>query len=705
VRLALAVGVLAAAVWCVATRVVSGDLIWLMWADRDLMRASAPWTQLPTSGAELSYGMGARVPGGGIYWLMHAGMALRDDPVFIWRTMLALDVAAMATVAWMTQRLLGGAAACLAVAVWALSPVTFDTIRTLWNPGYLPLFVAAGTALSIHAVQTRDARRWPWAMVALAIGAQLHLTAGSLAAVLALGVWVARPAGVLRATLLSALGALVVYAPHLWTEWRDGFPNTVAMRAQSQVGAALDPLGHGAGLRNLSPIAQLLGGMMELPPGDARRHTLGWAAWAASDLLAGFAVAALVVGIATVWSRRERAPVALAAAVVVAGAAYFLTDPAIDMTVSGSGRYLMVLVPAWSLLTAWGVASSGAWLARRSAALGLLPWALAALCVGVQASAWQGRFESDVRGFWRYPSMVQTLDAVTERTGGTLADVTGRTMLWYKEGQGGWTWRVSDGVDDLLRRRGEVFPGSQPPPCAILLLGRGRTVPEPLTADQILDRLAQPMSGLTVLGSDVIGSNRLVRYTHDGERCHTSMTDRYVLSVEEQRLFDAMRVMASGATVHDPDPSTGTSRWVAVIDGARVNRGQAGMPLGLLVDASASAQGVVVALHSNQLRGRAWNSGFFSAAMIADPALLLERDGAEPVRVPIAAGYVGGAGVMTPLHTRAVAVPAGAWRAALVGDVVGGFDEARWPPSNPVTRTPFRVELPDGLVIPAGTTP
>ena len=704
-RWALASGVLAAAVWCVATRFGSGDLIWLMWADRDLMRASVPWSQLPTSGAELSYGMGARVPGGAIYWLMHAGMTLRDDPVFIWRTMLALDIAGMAMVAWMTRRMLGGAAACVAVAVWALSPVSFDTVRTLWNPGYLPLFVAVGTGFSLHAVRTRDARWWPVGMVALAVGAQLHLTAGSLAVVLALGVWSARPAGVLRATLLSAIGALVVYAPHLWTEWRDGFPNTVAMRAQSQVGAALDPLGHGAGLRNVGPIAQLLGGMTELAPGDARRHTLGWGTWAASDLLACFAIGALLLSLATVWSRRDRAPVALASVVIVAGVAYFLSDPAIDMTVSGSGRYLMVLVPAWSLLTAWGVSSSSAWLARRSAALGLLPWALAALSVGAQASGWQGRFESDVRAFWLYPRMVETLDAVAERTGGTLQDVTGRTMLWYKEGQGDWTWRVSDGVDDLLRRRGESFPGSLPPPCAILLLGRGRTVPEPVTAEQILVRLAQPIPDLTVLGSEVIGSNRLVRYTHSGARCHTSMTDRYVLSDAEQRLFAAMQLMAPGATVRDPDPARGRYRWVSVIDGARVNRGPAGMPLGLLVDVTTVGDQVSVALHSNQLRGRAWNSGFFSAAMVADPTLLLERDGVEPVRLPIALGYVGGAGVMTPLVRSATVVPTGTWRAALVGEVVGGFDEAHWPPSNPVTRTPFRVELGDGVVISEGTTP
>ena len=245
-----------------------------------------------------------------------------------------------------------------------------------------------------------------------------------------------------------------------------------------------------------------------------------------------------------------------------------------------------------------------------------------------------------------------------------------------------------------------------------LLPGGGGSSPSPAvsshpteSAEQILDRLGQPLPDLTVLGTEVIGSNRLIRYTHGGERCHTSMTDRYVLSAPEQRLFDVMPQMQAGAVRHDPDPAAGVARWVAVIDGARVNRGQAGMPLGLLIDVTTTGDRLSVALHSNQLRGRAWNSGFFSAAMIADPTLLLERDGAEPVRIPIAVGYVGGAGVMTPLTTPATQVPAGTWRASLVGDVVGGFDEARWPPSNPVTRTPFRVELPDGLVISGQSAP
>ena len=61
-------------------RVASASGQCVTWADRDLVRSAVPFWELPTCAAELSYGLGARVPGGFFHTLL-------------WGVLLAVTVA------------------------------------------------------------------------------------------------------------------------------------------------------------------------------------------------------------------------------------------------------------------------------------------------------------------------------------------------------------------------------------------------------------------------------------------------------------------------------------------------------------------------------------------------------------------------------------------------------------------------------------
>lgn len=668
-----------AALTAVARRLVEGAPVWLLWADRDLARAAAPWAELPATGAELSYGIGARVPGGALYLLLHAAQSLADDPVAVWRCFLVLDVVALLAVAGWVWRRVSPSAGVVAGATWALSCVSFDTQRTLWNPGLLPLFVAVPTVIVLDALHTRRATWVPVALGLLAVGAQLHLTAGSLAAVLVVALLVSRPDGWARSLTLGGLAAVTAYLPYLRDEAARGWPNTTALAAQRQVDAVTAP---GAHLANLSPLAGLLGG--PAAPGGAHRAP----ELVVASLLGSLPLLFALTAVAMVVRSRDAATRA-AAAVLLSGAGWLLIDDAIDLTISGSGRYLVATLPAWCVLVATGAHRLAARATRPWVALA--PWALVSVGLISQATVWHAAHVADQRAFRTAPGLTAQLDAIGDHAGLTLEGVAGRTMFWFRDGQGRWAWRASDGIDDLLRRAGTRFPGSLPPPCLLLLEGRGPTPPTAPDDNTLATTLASPLAGVHVLDVTQLGRDLLVRWTHDGALCPTTLVDRYVLTEPEVRTEDVLRRHRVGDVVPDPAVPPGVTGWTAVLDG-----GVGHAPFAVRVDLLATPAGVRAALHSNQLRGRAWNSGFFDAVLVAAPRLVLHPlSGATPdVVLSLAEGWVGAGAALPPLITEPVPVAsAEPYEVTLDLRVVDGFDAARWPPNPAVPDRPVQVVL------------
>jgi hypothetical protein len=76
----------------------------VIWSDRGLVRSLVPWSSLPTSGAELSFGPGARIPGGAEAMLIKAAWSTMLEPGFVWQVQAGLDLVATSAMGAATWR-------------------------------------------------------------------------------------------------------------------------------------------------------------------------------------------------------------------------------------------------------------------------------------------------------------------------------------------------------------------------------------------------------------------------------------------------------------------------------------------------------------------------------------------------------------------------------------------------------------------------
>ncbi len=607
-----AVVVVGVAASALGRRFVEGSFLWLMWADRDLVR-SAQWP-LPVVGAELSYGAGARVPGGAVHALMGLPLALGAGPTGVYRFMLALDLAAATWLAWAVWRAAGPGAAAVAVAVAALSPVATDNLATLWNPGFLPL---AATAVWLGVVGALRGGR-PGALVgaalALAIGAQLHLSMALLGLGMALAVvWTP---GAARTSGWALLALVAPFVPYLADEARSGWPNTALLLTQRQVADAVST--DRLALGNAGPLLGFLGGV-----GGGLSH-LGAAAVGA----------AAAVGL---WGlRRERAVAAAAVAVGVV-LAYHLVDANIQLGLEGTGRYLQVMVPGLAGLLGVGVAAA----ARARPWL----WGVVAAAVVAQGAAWHEvhtRRSRHPLEFGRLSSVVEGLAA--ER--GSAAEVLGRTVLLTR-GREGWRWTADDALEWFLD--GGPFPGSQPGPCVAVVFGQEDPAAAVVSLGATSVRAVDPKDGLAV-----------VTYERDG-LCPTSMANRYLLSPQEARLADLYEALPADVGVPQ-----GTDAVAVALDPLRRSHGPAAVRVAVWVERA----GRRVVLHSNQLRGLAHNAGFYQSARAERLEVVLRGEGEHRVR--LGGGPVGLGGASTPLSAE---LPQGTWDVTLEASLTRGEGE------------------------------
>jgi hypothetical protein len=601
--------VLAVAASALGRRLVEGAFLWLMWADRDLVR-STQWP-LPVVGAELSYGAGARVPGGAVHALMGLPLALGAGPTGVYRFMVALDLAAAAWLAWAVWRAAGPGAAAVAVAVVALSPIAADNLATLWNPGFLPL---AATAVWLGVVAALRGGRPGWlvgAALALSIGAQLHLSMALLG--LGLAAAVAWTPGAARVSGWAMLALVAPYGPYLVAEARSGWPNTALLLAQRQVADAVST--ERLALDNAVPLLGFLGG----------------AGGGVSHAAAAIVAVAAAVGL---WGlRRERA---VAGALVAVGVvlAYHLVDANIQLGLEGTGRYLQVMLPGLAGLVAVGVAAA----ARER------PWLWGVVGAGflVLGAAWHEAHTRRARHpleFGRLAAAVEGLAA--ER--GSAAEVLGRTVLLTRS-RDGWRWSADDALEWFLD--GEPFPGSLPGPCVALVVGDADPAEAVATLGATAVRALEQRDGLTV-----------VTYDRDG-LCPTSLADRYLLSPQEAQLAEAYEALPADVGVE-----LGPNATAVALDALRRAEGPAAVRVALLLE----RDGRRLVLHSNQLRGLAHNAGFYQAARAERLELVLRGD--REHRVRLGGGPVGLGGVATPLRAE---LPAGRWSVTLEASLARG---------------------------------
>ncbi len=652
---ALTVVLAVATLAVVLIRLRGGHFEWMLWSDRDLVRSSVPWSSLPTVGPELSHGIGARLPGGAFHGLLAMPLVVTDEPLAIWRWQALLDTLGLAVLAWQIGRVGGPVAAAATALAWLTAEGLDDSVAKLWNPGFLPAWLALATAAWVRALAEGRGRALAWGGLALGIAGQLHASAGLAALAMLPAVLVVRPKGWVGGLALGTVGALLTYLPHLLVELRTGSPNTAALLEQTYVRAPRETFSAAHALAHAEVLVRGL-----VVDGDVPIRSLStaatWAGWASAAIVLAAAAWAVVVAV------RRRAPtdrvVLGAAAGLGVAALYVASDSRLDITGYGGFRYMLFAVPGFA---AWvGLAARGALRGPLAAAL-----LVAALIVGLRTA-------QNVPARDAYAWLDEALEVAGEALDAPLDEVVGRTVFVYGQKPGTFRLQQDDGVDFLLAREGLVHPGSRPGPCALVFQ---RTLPEALAlpdgsarpdlGEQVFSHLPHPPT--RVVGERVGSRTRVVLVDLGPMRCPTTFADRYLPTPEELAAQTALVGVPSQQAV-----ALGPGRWALAVDVDRRGTGVDGR-VELLLTLQARPSGLDVALHSNQLRGKAYNQGFFLDGLLARPILRL-TEGERVVDLPLAHDLVGLQSVTTPL-SHSFDLPAGAWEISFeVASVVGWLD-------------------------------
>jgi len=622
-----------------------GSFTFSQFTDRDLTRAWRLPEDFPGAGSEMSGDRGARIPGpalGVLFWL---GLQLGTGAPPAFYLALAGVVAGVLVLHGVVWRRLGIATAAITTALWVTHPATLDTLTALWNPTWASPFAGLAVAGFVELLAgERRAGAVTWA-TGLVLGAQVHMSAllwgGANALVLA---------GVDREALRRAGRALlavavVAYLPYVVDEATSGWPNTHAVLGQA-TGARTVSQG-GASLANASKMARLIVGYpvegQALRPEQVGVATQG--AWM------------MVAGVAAALVRRSRVSDALigslAAVVLAFGLGVFYQVEV---------RYAAVLAPGVALAAALGVTGlAQRW--TRELLAGMLALAAIAATAPLRMELLANRWSLSTAP-WSWAVLVGNLDGIRAATGWTLPEVAGRTS-WRRVTADGTAeeWRSRPPIDLLLAQAGEVFPGSLPGPCALLVGDMALATGTVLTPERVHELVWSEAPISNVRPSVRLKAEwSLVLYDLADARCPTSMSNRYVDTPVEAQLRRWMPEMTQTGAQPLGDGVTGVV--------LRHHPTDQGFAWDLAV-------GVVerdgqLTLESNQLRGYTDNSGWFDPYILRSPTLRYERLDAlaDPVDVVWEPGLVGAHFALTPLTTPAPNLGPGRWRRTLVGSVV-----------------------------------
>lgn len=652
-------------------RVVVSRFDHRIWADRELMRGAHFFDEWPTTGAELSYAVGARIPGGALYALVAFGQLIHDSPVAVQRLIYTLDTLGALAVAWVVSRAAGRLAAVATFGVWLSVAVVHEGLAQIWNPAFMPAFVAMAMVGAYKVAADRDARGWAALGLGLALAAQMHLSAIPFGATLLLLTLLAVPVEGALWMAAAVLLAVGTYTPYLISESRDGWLNTHMLMNQPHLSHTVPMWLHGqrwGDAVQLLPALSLHRGAPWMPDWT---HALAWLtfptfAWG------------LVRAARGAWAgdAGDRGLFVLIASIVPT-AAYMFADPYI----ATEPRYFFVFVPGLAVGCGVGVAD----LVRRAEALSApLAAVLAAAPVVaiLSASTWwipnQGLQE---RAIERYEA---ALDQARTKAGWTWTELAGRTVIVGADTPG--AWRASFGMDDMLRRHGGEFPGSLAPPCGMLLL-------DLQAGDEVAAKIPTSVevgpSGFrwienTLLAPDV----RWVVYDPGTALCPTAMVERYRDLPAELELRQLADTLPLGTARALPASDPATRRWALAVP-ADPSGGVLPMVVGLTL--TRRGESLDVRIDSAQLRGESFNTGWFVPSLVDRPRLKVTRPDGTEEEVAILDGHLGYRAASTPV-TRSVSLAAGPGKLTLVLDVVHHVVGAPWPMPSPES-TRFEIPL------------
>lgn len=690
---ALGAGLALLSALAMVASLISRDWRFVIWSDRDLVRSIVPWSELPTAGAELSFGPGARIPGGAEYAVLKAAWSVLPEPGFVWQAQCALDLVAVLLIGLTGWRAWGPLAGGGAMALYVFNPAHAVVTGTLWNAGLSPLFVAVVLLLAARMAEDRATRQLPAFALFAGLGAQMHLSVLPVAGALLLMLATLRPR--LRGVdALGAVGALALaYAPYLWTEARAGWPNTrlLAQHSAWVTGVPRDVHAHGW----VERVGHMLGSYgAALLPRSAPAHV-------PDALAAGVVIAPIAIALATFvafaamalrrsLSARERTAWVVSGPFVLVSVQFYLDGELHFVDATGT-KYLLALLPSLALTAAAGLA----WLSSIRPTAGAVGWGLVAVFTAVAAPAWTHErvwwSQSDLERGDGYDRARARLAVVQAETGWTLAEVIGRTTAY----DASYNVDGRQGVALMLALEGEQVPGTLPPPCALL----SRSPQEP--AARPFAELTEQITGaalpeLALLDEHALADGTVLHlYQHTGGPCHASFHNRYVPTEEESLLRAAMWAPDAHEVVSVQGTAPGQLRARLPLSD-RPASGSAPPALALLVLTPTAGQ-LHAELHANQLRGLAWYDGLFASLVLHSSHLVLEPAVGEAIAWPLNTSPIGGRHPAGPLRVGPRALASGTYTVRLVAEL-GPYQPTTRPQPTPPQRREWA--LTEALTVP-----
>lgn len=581
-----AIAVLVAAFLPMLVRLGATDFVWLLWSDRDLVRSADGAGLWQWMGAELSYGQGARIPGGGLHGMYALPLLLTDDPRWVYRWQGGGECLGWATLVAVMWRRLGPLAAAVAVASWSSLEVSARAMAALWHPALVVPWTTLGVAAFVDGVDDVRRRHVVVFCASLCLAAQMHMSAW-LVWGLALPwlVWGRRE------LLPWALGAtLVPLLPYLSMEVALGWPNGAELVRPSQRVDLSPSLWGTHTLANLGALPALLVGPLPTDP----ESMLDWGRGV--ELAGLLAMAAGLVGLRSAAPRRL---VAAMCCTMLLGVSWFLRSSSVGLDQVGAERYLLVFAPCAGVVL--GVATQAA---PRVARLAVCLGAVAACCARthrlVEASP-------HVSGFGLpYAELTALVDGVASQTG------------WSRRAVADATWVAGPRRDVVPPMLGvEFLVGGEPGGARRGTCGLAWAGPAP-TPEVLAESLPPGVEVRSVAG--VQRGVWFVGTFETADLCPTSFVDRYL------DLDDDLR----GRRLGDGQVEDVGDGWVARVGEVRWRIRRDGRRF---------------VLDSDQLGGIAFNDGWFANAVV-DRLRLRVGD----VVVPVAAVPVGATGVVPPFR-------------------------------------------------------
>ncbi len=685
------------ALFFVTRLAASGDLYYVMFADRDLWRAVDALQTFPHLGPEHS-GDGQRIPGGIFYYFLWAWLQISTDVLFMNDVVIVMFGASAVLFFVLVHRYYDGHTPAIATALY-VSTGFFAYVLILWNPGFLPLFVVAIYFLFLRIVVDGHAASFPLLALVLSLAMQFHSQIVLLVLILIGFIAVKRiPIG-LNNVVLGVVLFLLPFAHYLYAEMASDWPNTalIAGRYQGGTGGSFAtavanvvlrlPDALGVGLAKLfSENATLFG------PPFHEKYPAVWLILEISDTL----VAAVVGGgalafvlkrwsapLAAFW-RGERLFGAMLWIVALYCAAFALYGaPPV-------GKHLIAAVPPAALIFAAVVSRLFATLTRSATldfkfALALSGMALVGVRVLVPvvlsltvARPYQYDVYADIAAYLKsnfYPDREtfenRAFDVSPRLGGGVLQQDYGRISYFYRRAAAAKAPRAADHCTFVVRK-----PGS-----AAVAPRAG--IDDILSLDYV--KRLKPR----VIGRSESRYSGYVHYVTENGNCLKSFSNSYIPNRIEREHEAAIRVLpvAQGA-VRWSQSATPKTVLVRVFE----NR------LPVILAFREDANGLGVSLHGRALRGPAGLSRHVGHYRIHRPRLLFtHRQTGKTTAVLIFDGMVGSLdrGTLAPWRSPRFVLPDGRYRVVFAGQ---GAKRSGAPVGEP-----FSIRLADDFRVPAAT--